>query len=81
MLEKLAAVIGTSKPISDWGQVDPDPSYVITWDNLLKMLAILMRLRSVEARSAHATTTSKWHKSQTFSDFLTRRTDHTVCGM
>ena len=54
MLKKLAAVIGTRMAIIDVEQVDPDPSYVITWDNLLKMLAILMRLRSVQDRHTNS---------------------------
>ena len=57
MLTKLADVIETRTPILDTEQVDPDPSYVITWDNMLKMLAILMRLRSVSERLSPASLT------------------------
>ena len=70
MLKKLAAVIGTRMPITDTGQVDPDPSYVITWDNLLKMLAVLMRLRSVEDHRIHTTGTVDQHRSQTVMNFV-----------
>lgn len=41
LLQKLATVIG----LNDY--CDPDPSYVITVDNVMKMMAILMRFRSV----------------------------------
>jgi hypothetical protein len=40
LLEKLALVIGL-----EFQYEDPDPSYVITADNVMKMLAILMRFR------------------------------------
>ena len=39
MLEKLALVMGIRVP------ADPDPSYVLTIDNVMKMLAIYMRFR------------------------------------
>ena len=39
LLQKLATVIG----LKDY--YDPDPSYVITVDNIMKMMAILMRFR------------------------------------
>ena len=39
MLEKLALVMGIRVP------ADPDPSYVLTIDNVMKMLAIHMRFR------------------------------------
>ena len=29
----------------DWNVIDPDDSYALTYDNLLKMLAIQMRFR------------------------------------
>ena len=57
MLKKLAAVIGTRMPNTDVEQVDPDPSYVLTWDNLLKMLAVLMRLRLSVGPTYSVTTT------------------------
>lgn len=38
MVEKLATVMGV--PVDD-----PDPSYVLTVDNFMKILAILMRFR------------------------------------
>ena len=43
MNEKLAAVLGIPKPKFQ----DPDPTYVLTVDNLMKMLAIHMRFRYV----------------------------------
>ena len=44
LLAKLATVIGLKKNnIRDIK--DPDPSYVITVDNVMKMMAILMRFR------------------------------------
>jgi len=39
MIEKLCRVIGVDYP------EDPDDSYVLTTDNLLKMMAIHMRFR------------------------------------
>ena len=46
LLNKLGYVIGLNtvdnKPVKD-----PDPSYVITVDNVMKMMAILMRFRYV----------------------------------
>ena len=41
MIEKIATVMGIEYPD------DPDESYVLTVDNLIKMLAIQMRFRSV----------------------------------
>lgn len=43
LIEKLARVIGLHVDHFK----DPDPSYVITVDNIMKMLAILMRFRYV----------------------------------
>ena len=40
-IHKLMRVMG-----ADWPVVDPDPSYELTMDNLLKILAIYMRLRA-----------------------------------
>ncbi len=39
MIQKIATVIGIDFPY------DPDPSYVLTVDNLIKILAIHMRFR------------------------------------
>ena len=44
MLMKLANVLGC---ISGRSFVNPDPTYVLTYDNLMKMLAIHMRFRYV----------------------------------
>ena len=74
MLKKLAAVIGIRMAIIDVEQVDPDPSYVITWDNLLKMVAILMRLRSVKDGHIHTTSTIDQHKSQIAFNFAMHET-------
>ena len=41
MIEKIATVMGIEYPY------DPDESYVLTIDNLIKILAIQMRFRSV----------------------------------
>ena len=41
MIEKIATVMGVEFPY------DPDESYVLTVDNLIKILAIQMRFRSV----------------------------------
>lgn len=41
MVQKLGTVMGL-----DW-LCDPDPSYVLTIDNLIKMLAIQMRFRYI----------------------------------
>ena len=41
MIEKLATVLGVEYPY------DPDPSYVLTVDNVIKILAIQMRFRLV----------------------------------
>ena len=41
MIEKIATVMGIEYPY------DPDESYVLTIDNLVKILAIQMRFRSV----------------------------------
>ena len=41
MIEKLATVLGVTLPH------DPDPSYVLTVDNVIKILAIQMRFRLV----------------------------------
>lgn len=43
MVQKLGTVMGL-----DWLH-DPDPSYVLTIDNLIKMLAIQMRFRYILA--------------------------------
>lgn len=40
-LQKLAAVIG----LNPQAIKDPNPSYVLTADNIIKILAIIMRLR------------------------------------
>ena len=40
-IQKLAAVIG----LSPKAVKDPDPSYVLTVDNVIKVLAIVMRFR------------------------------------
>ena len=46
LLVKLATVIGLKK--NQIGDIkDPDPSYVITVDNVMKMMAILMRFRYI----------------------------------
>ncbi len=41
MIEKLATVLGVEYPY------DPEPTYVLTVDNVIKILAIQMRFRSV----------------------------------
>ena len=38
-IQKLAAVMGLE------GHVDPDPTYVLTIDNVIKMMAIYMKFR------------------------------------
>ena len=43
MLKKLVSVIGCKYP--DGSFVNPDPTYVLTYDNLMKMVAIHMRFR------------------------------------
>ena len=45
MIEKIATVMGIEFPY------DPDESYVLTVDNLIKILAIQMRFRSVSCLS------------------------------
>ena len=45
MVTKIGTVMGL-----EW-IMDPDPSYVLTVDNLIKMLAIQMRFRWVDLRS------------------------------
>ena len=47
MIEKIATVMGIEFPY------DPDESYVLTVDNLIKILAIQMRFRSVIDLPAH----------------------------
>ena len=51
MLEKLVRVIGIEERnfmvngVLDLKKIDPDESYVLTLDNLMKMLAIHMKFR------------------------------------
>ena len=40
MIQKILTVMGI-----EWGYPDPDPTYVLTVDNLIKILAIQMRFR------------------------------------
>ena len=45
MLMKLSNVLGCIKGGNSF--INPDPTYVLTYDNLMKMLAIHMRFRYV----------------------------------
>ena len=48
MISKLGTVMGLQQDLDD-----PDTSYVLTVDNLIKMLAIQMRFRCFNCRVAH----------------------------
>ena len=47
MMEKITRVLGLKDTslIRDEDDPDPDPSYILTSDNLIKILAIQMRFR------------------------------------
>ena len=48
MIVKLSTVMGIQKPEDpDEAYVDPDKTYVLTIDNVIKILAIQMRFRQV----------------------------------
>ena len=53
MLQKLIRMLGINEREFitdgklDWKKIDPDESYVLTLDNLMKMLAIHMKFRYV----------------------------------
>ena len=49
MIKKIATVMGL-----EW-EVDPDPTYVLTVDNVIKILAIQMRFRYRHCRQCHTT--------------------------
>ena len=48
MVEKIGMVMGIDEPM------DPDPSYVLTPDNVIKILAIQMKFRSVTFKKGYS---------------------------